>query len=679
MVRVGGLESKESLSPKDKRMSDASSYSSRRSSVGPGGIRRSTTRNLLPDDAPAYQVYMRLRYPRLCEFVVGNGFESVMGVFIMYNCLTIGVDVHLCPPPDSSRDVENCPKSFLMASENVCTFIFVAEFMLRGFVCSFNYHFQSWDRICDTMLVWVTGVLLTWIVGPAMEGGGPSGMRMLTALRAFRLLRVARVIRFNFKEMWLMLRGLAGSAKALGSMVLVFVFVFYLFGILAVTLIADNSKFSEGDDQARTVHEFFNGLDKSMWTLLQIMTADSWSSQIARPAINVQPSMWMFFTAYILIAMMVLLNLVTAIIVENAMNQSKEDQESLLLEMEKKKEREFKHLKKMFEAIDADGSGELDAEEFSNALEEQPEIIDQFKLLGFGEQDTRNLFQDLDNGDGSLTLEEFIGGVQGMQGNARSADLIRTQKAVQRLSKLIGRMSKRLGIKEKHDDDEDSETESKLVGSWGRTGSKDRGMSEDPSEGVYPVVTNLPNQVPEPDHEDMIHHPKPKRSRTHSASSDDELARIAEVELAKEQLAASAEMKMSLEARFNDIQQDLDSKLTKIQSVVQETNRANKEEMQQNLKEFLADVSLNMKEFQSRCALTCRKEIKEQLEIQEIKVNRSFEHPQQPVNLPRGVHSAPISPDGGSQMRLPSPPKLPKKKETFTRGRIAKSDEEFEE
>lgn len=63
----------------------------------------------------------------------------------------------------------------------------------------------------------------------------------------------------------------------------------------------------------------------------------------------------------------------------------------------------------------------------------RPDILDKFKLLGFDEKEFKNLFSDLDNGEGSLTIDEFLEGVMKMQGEAKSKDLIRTQKSVERL------------------------------------------------------------------------------------------------------------------------------------------------------------------------------------------------------------------------------------------------------
>eukprot|EP00746_Dinoflagellata_sp_MGD_P136415 gnl/MRDRNA2_/MRDRNA2_70340_c0_seq2.p1 gnl/MRDRNA2_/MRDRNA2_70340_c0~~gnl/MRDRNA2_/MRDRNA2_70340_c0_seq2.p1 ORF type:complete len:673 (-),score=112.77 gnl/MRDRNA2_/MRDRNA2_70340_c0_seq2:177-2195(-) len=537
--------------------------------------RRSSTATGVPDDAPEYQVYMWAKYPKLVQFVNSNKFESVMGVIIMYNCLTIGVGVHLCPPKDSVRNDEDCPTEFLDASEHICTLIFVIEWTIRGLCSGFPYHINSWDRVGDTGLVWITGVLLTWIVDPAMDGSGPSEMRMLTALRAFRLLRVARVIRFNFKELWLMLRGLAGSAKALSSMIAVFVFIFYLFGILAVTLIGDSPLVAQGDPE---VHEFFNGLDKSMWTLLQMVTADSWSSGIARPVINVLPQMWLYFVSYIALAMMVLMNLVTAIIVENALNQSKSDEESLLRELEVKKESEFKHLHNMFTRLDRDGSGELDEEEFNTALEEEPMIVDQFMLLGFEENEIRNFFKDLDNGDGSLSTDEFIGGLQAMQGTARSADLIRTQKCVERVEKRLDKLFQHLGIQNKEDEHVESNEDDHAAPNEDQN-SRSPGIYNNGTESSVHFQVNLPSRV------------------THSVKStvDSTLSTLDTSkgisESAKEELAVAGEMRKSLESMLHQIHQELDQRASMAT-----------EELQRTLSEFLSDLRKSVAE-------TCRQEL----------------------------------------------------------------------
>eukprot|EP00746_Dinoflagellata_sp_MGD_P133371 gnl/MRDRNA2_/MRDRNA2_67064_c0_seq1.p1 gnl/MRDRNA2_/MRDRNA2_67064_c0~~gnl/MRDRNA2_/MRDRNA2_67064_c0_seq1.p1 ORF type:complete len:501 (+),score=98.39 gnl/MRDRNA2_/MRDRNA2_67064_c0_seq1:2-1504(+) len=242
-----------------------------------------------------------------------------------------------------------------------------------------------------------------------------------------------------------MLSGLASSAKVMLSMMLVFTFVFYFFGIVAVTLVGDNAAFFEGDEDARTAHEFFNGLDNAMWTLLQVMTADSWSSGIARPIMEVAPYMWVYFVAYIAVAMMVLMNLVTAIIVENAMQTAEADKENILKTLKERRHEDLKLLEKMFQALDRDGSGVLHKEEFNKAVQDHDTIRQHLRLLGFSEEDFLDLFRDIDaNEDGSVTVKEFVHGVHRMQGDAKSSDVLRANHAVDRLCRKVEDQSKML-------------------------------------------------------------------------------------------------------------------------------------------------------------------------------------------------------------------------------------------
>ncbi|KAF4759202.1 hypothetical protein FOZ63_018559 [Perkinsus olseni] len=72
-----------------------------------------------------------------------------------------------------------------------------------------------------------------------------------------------------------------------------------------------------------------------------------------------QPMIEWLFLAFISIAYFVLMNLITAVIVENAFSIAKEDDEQLAIEAERKKMKEVADLGDLFADLDTDGSGEV--------------------------------------------------------------------------------------------------------------------------------------------------------------------------------------------------------------------------------------------------------------------------------------------------------------------------------
>jgi voltage-gated sodium channel len=64
-------------------------------------------------------------------------------------------------------------------------------------------------------------------------------------------------------------------------------------------------------------------IGRSLYTLFQIMTLESWSMGIARPVLGNFPYAWVFFVPFILVATFTMLNLFIAIIV-NAMQSYNE-------------------------------------------------------------------------------------------------------------------------------------------------------------------------------------------------------------------------------------------------------------------------------------------------------------------------------------------------------------------
>jgi voltage-gated sodium channel len=78
---------------------------------------------------------------------------------------------------------------------------------------------------------------------------------------------------------------------------------FYTAGVLATALFGPSHP------------EWFGTLGRSLYSLFQIMTLESWSMGIVRPVMEVHPWAWAFFVPFIMIATFTILNLFIGIIV----------------------------------------------------------------------------------------------------------------------------------------------------------------------------------------------------------------------------------------------------------------------------------------------------------------------------------------------------------------------------
>jgi len=126
-----------------------------------------------------------------------------------------------------------------------------------------------------------------------------------SVLRALRVLRVMRMVTM-VPSMRRVVGALLSAIPGLGSIAMVLALVFYVSAVIATGLFGADFP------------EWFGNLGRSVYTLFQVMTLESWSMGIVRPLMDVFPHAWVFFIPFILIATFTMLNLFIAIIV-NAM------------------------------------------------------------------------------------------------------------------------------------------------------------------------------------------------------------------------------------------------------------------------------------------------------------------------------------------------------------------------
>jgi len=96
----------------------------------------------------------------------------------------------------------------------------------------------------------------------------------------------------------------------------------------------------------------------------------------------------------------------------------------------------FRKFEDLFTLMDSDNDGLLNYEEFVQSFE-TPEVEMQLALLDFKPEQCKMLFELLDEGDGTLTIEEFFEGLSQMKGEAQAKDVFMLSKRVDQIWRVI--------------------------------------------------------------------------------------------------------------------------------------------------------------------------------------------------------------------------------------------------
>lgn len=181
-----------------------------------------------------------------------------------------------------------------------------------------------------------------------------------------------------------------------------------------------------------------------MWTMFAILTGGIDWSKLAQPAMEVDISSAAIFATSIGIGFFILLNLITAVIVEHAMHNAKVDEENLAREREIQRNKDLEELLACFMDLDTDGTGSLDKDEMSRVMH-VPKLNRLCRILDVQPDDLEGLFDLMDiNGDGVLMLDEFRDVFLSLMRPCQSKHLVGTCIRTMRCERLINEIPNRL-------------------------------------------------------------------------------------------------------------------------------------------------------------------------------------------------------------------------------------------
>ncbi len=213
--------------------------------------------------------------------------NTILGV-IIFNAITLGLS--------TSASIQASVGHLLTTFDSIVLGIFVAELLLKFYAYRLSFFRNAWN-IFDLVVV---------TLGLLPNRDGLSALRGLRVIRAMRLLSV-------IPQMRAVVQALLDALPGMGAVIIMISIVFYVFAVMATLMYGPDFP------------EWFGTLGRSLYSLFQIMTLESWSMGIVRPVMETHPTAWLFFVPFIVITAFSVLNLFIGLLV-NTMQSAVEDE-----------------------------------------------------------------------------------------------------------------------------------------------------------------------------------------------------------------------------------------------------------------------------------------------------------------------------------------------------------------
>ncbi|CAE7611891.1 CACNA1I [Symbiodinium necroappetens] len=291
----------------------------------------------------------------------------------------------------------------------------------------------------DLALIMI-GVLALEIVprvaGPGVEAESFYSVLVVRGFRLFRLVRALRMLR-HFKLIWRLVYGMLAAGQTIISTTALIAIFLFIFSCVAVELISKDRNLTELEPTRDIVRDYFSGLNKTFLTLIQFVTLDS-IAEVYYPLIMNKPWLTFYFMPLLIFLSVGLMNLVTAALVENAMETAAHEAEEERQKLKKRVQSALPSLIEIFHELDKDRSGLLTREEVENVPLSvlPPRVLDTIYADSMAD-----IFDYLDvDGTKELTQIEFVEGLLNLCLMDTPISTLQSLKLLQLIRSVVGQV-----------------------------------------------------------------------------------------------------------------------------------------------------------------------------------------------------------------------------------------------
>lgn len=365
-------------------------------------------------------------------------FEWVVSVILILCSVTVGIEAS----EGMKRPKDDQPPGF-RALDIIFTLSFSFELFLRAtadytFFVSCQNPAIRWN-VLDIVLVLIA--VVEELVTIVQDSGDVFDTSMLRSLRLVRLVRVARIVRLVrfFGDLRVLLNSLKASFRSLLWALLLVLLVIYMYGVTFMQLARIHLQMADDQSDSHGLQVYYGSMGRTVGTLFMTISGGILWHDAVKPLATIGWAMEPIFASFVVFTVFCCLNIVTGIVVDNAMNSKRTDELVIRREYARERRRWIHDVSELFSKLDVYDRGELSRHEFDRMIAKEG-VQTLFRKLaipldGYGSLELWELFDP--EGAGSINEDQFANGIRQLQGNARSLDVLQLKKDTQNINRQL--------------------------------------------------------------------------------------------------------------------------------------------------------------------------------------------------------------------------------------------------
>ncbi|CAE7940348.1 ycf45, partial [Symbiodinium sp. KB8] len=377
----------------------------------------------------------RTRLERFQVFLQSSKFDMVIATVVFVNVLWMALKLQVdgsisgwqigifTRPLLDPQDGGEWWLIFTQIGDVIFTGLFFMDVGIRIAVLGLAF-WKVWLNYVDVLVTIVSLMeVMTYYAVPF-----PINPALFRLLRIGKLARALRMLPVTnaLASLQLLVKGLSASRGMLFWSFCLLTFLQCVAGMVVSTLVRDFiTDDAKPDFDREEVFRYYGTFTRTFLSMFEILFAN-WGPPCRVLVEYVGEYYSIFFLLYRCVLGFAVINVVNAIFVQQTLKTASSDEELAFKNKEKDIALYANKVKKLFQTMDFSGDGAINLEEFSK-LVKSPKLKFWMSQLELEYHDLLSLFEFLDNGDGEITLTEFIEGAARLRGGAKALDIWRME------------------------------------------------------------------------------------------------------------------------------------------------------------------------------------------------------------------------------------------------------------